>query len=81
MNPGDVTFDFRLPEFGMLLLALASIYGITWFKSYGERRLNARRTAAAAGASEGNEFDPLGPDEPSTEGPSGASVDDRPDDP
>ncbi len=53
MIAGDVTFEFRLPEFGILLLALFLIYGITWAKDAIEDWLRTRTPAvAAAGAGE-----------------------------
>jgi hypothetical protein len=45
----DVAFEFRLPEFGILLLALFLIYGITWLKNFIEAQLGPPPKAAAAG--------------------------------
>ncbi len=53
METADVVFDFRLPEFGILLLALFLIYGITWAKDLLERNLRTPKPAAAvAGAAQ-----------------------------
>lgn len=48
METADVVFEFRLPEFGILLLTLFLIYGITWAKDLLERNLRTPKPAAAA---------------------------------
>ena len=45
----DVVFEFRLPEFGILLLALFLIYGITWLKNFIEAQLGPPAIRATGG--------------------------------
>ncbi len=64
MEPGDVSFEFGPPEFGILLLALFLIYGITWFKDWIEARLQRLSPVAAAAGAEGGDAPADGVDRP-----------------
>ncbi len=69
----DVVFEFRLPEFGILLLTLFLIYGITWLKNALEAGLGPPATAAAGadggGEDPGDEVTEAGPDPSTPESP------------